>query len=81
MVSASAYQRFRAAEGRQREPRRPKVTFEFHRPTAYIPCRCGKCSACKDNARWERIFNEKFADPDYYTPRSVPQGSSLGWLK
>ena len=29
-------------------------------------CRCGKCGTCKDNARWERIFQEKFADPEYY---------------
>ena len=30
-------------------------------------CNCGKCAPCIDNARWERIFNEKFADPSYYT--------------
>jgi hypothetical protein len=30
------------------------------------PCRCGSCTACVDNARWERVFNEKFADADYY---------------
>ena len=29
-------------------------------------CKCGKCGICKDNARWERIFQEKFADPEYY---------------
>jgi hypothetical protein len=29
-------------------------------------CRCGKCPVCVENARWERIFNEKFADPQYY---------------
>jgi hypothetical protein len=29
-------------------------------------CRCQRCPACIDNARWERIFQEKFADPTYY---------------
>lgn len=43
-------------------------------------CSCGACSTCADNARWERVFNEKFADPDYYQPRTVTQGSSLAWL-
>jgi hypothetical protein len=30
-------------------------------------CKCGHCRQCLDNARWERIFAEKFADPGYYT--------------
>jgi hypothetical protein len=30
------------------------------------PCRCGSCRICLDNARWERVFNEKFADAEYY---------------
>jgi hypothetical protein len=29
-------------------------------------CRCGQCPQCLDNARWDRIFAEKFADPDDY---------------
>jgi hypothetical protein len=29
-------------------------------------CRCGRCHNCLDNARWERIFREKFANADYY---------------
>lgn len=29
-------------------------------------CRCGQCGSCLDNARWDRIFQEKFADPSYY---------------
>lgn len=32
-----------------------------------IRCTCGHCRQCLDNARWERIFVEKFADPNYYT--------------
>jgi hypothetical protein len=37
-------------------------------------CTCGKCRQCAEDQRWERIFREKFADPDYYTtaiPRMV----------
>jgi hypothetical protein len=34
-------------------------------------CRCGRCQQCLDNARWDRIFTEKFADPNYYTRPSV----------
>lgn len=44
-------------------------------------CQCGTCSKCLDNARWDRIFREKFADPDYYKPKPVPFGSSLQWLR
>ena len=43
-------------------------------------CACGQCKACQDNARWDRVFNEKFADPDYYLPRHITQGSSLASL-
>jgi hypothetical protein len=38
-------------------------------------CHCGACHSCTENARWERIFNEKFADPTYYKKRG-PQFSS-----
>jgi hypothetical protein len=40
-------------------------------------CRCGHCRQCLDNARWERIFAEKFADPDYYTRSVVRRASPL----
>jgi hypothetical protein len=43
-------------------------------------CHCGSCPRCMEEARWERIFNERFADPDYYKQRSTHFGSSLGWL-
>ena len=43
-------------------------------------CRCGRCRQCFDDARWERIFAEKFADPDYYTRRHVPCSSPLDSL-
>jgi hypothetical protein len=43
-------------------------------------CHCGACPRCQEEARWERIFNERFADPDYYKKRPTHFGSSLGWL-
>lgn len=44
-------------------------------------CRCGMCARCLEEARWDRIFNERFADPDYYKARPAHFGSSLGWLR
>ena len=29
-------------------------------------CQCGVCHQCQEDARWERIFAEKFADREYY---------------
>ena len=29
-------------------------------------CKCGQCRDCIEDARWDRIFAEKFADPNYY---------------
>ena len=43
-------------------------------------CRCGECPQCMENARWDRIFNEKFADSEYYAPKPVRFGSTLDWL-
>jgi excisionase family DNA binding protein len=43
-------------------------------------CLCGSCKPCQDAARWERVFQEKFADPDYYSRRVSRHGSSLSWL-
>ena len=40
-------------------------------------CDCGTCGPCLDNARWERIFNERFADPTYYGGISIRHNSSL----
>ncbi len=43
-------------------------------------CQCGRCRQCVEDARWERIFAEKFADPDYYVlriPRAVSPLTSL----
>jgi hypothetical protein len=32
-----------------------------------VRCQCGQCGQCLEDARWERIFAEKFLDPNYYT--------------
>lgn len=40
-------------------------------------CKCGACRQCLDDAKWERIFAEKFADPNYYTEPASRGGSSL----
>jgi hypothetical protein len=51
-------------ERRTTSPRRPR-------------CHCGECRQCQDDARWDRIFREKFADPEYYTRCQVRCGSPL----
>jgi hypothetical protein len=40
-------------------------------------CRCGACARCLDNARWNRVFEEKFADPSYYGGIFVRHNSPL----
>ena len=65
---------------RSRGPRAAKplggFTYRAKRPR----CHCGHCERCQDNAKWERIFEEKFADPDYYKLRPKNCGSSLNWV-
>jgi hypothetical protein len=43
-------------------------------------CKCGSCPKCQDNARWERIFHEKFEDSEYYELRPLPLTSPLDKL-
>ena len=43
-------------------------------------CQCGRCPQCLENARWERIFAEKFADPAYYTRTITRTASPLSSL-
>jgi hypothetical protein len=40
-------------------------------------CKCGVCGPCLEDARWERIFAEKFEDPDYYNQPSLRITSPL----
>jgi len=74
----------RTWEGQQKAKRRVRIQTEAA-PAYNAPsyksmrrqCNCGQCYKCKENARWERIFQAKFADPDYYVRRSIPHGSPL----
>lgn len=63
-----------------RSPRCRTKNSVNNAPKSTQRCRCGSCPACLDSARWERIFQEKFADPDYYARREPRHGSSLSWL-
>jgi hypothetical protein len=65
----SAPEKFRAAQ--------PRPAKAVCRPR----CACGACAQCKENQRWESIYNAKFADPDYYRDRPVRHSSSLDWLR
>jgi hypothetical protein len=38
------------------------------------------CPTCEENARWERIFQTKFADPSYYTRPILRHDSPLNTL-
>jgi hypothetical protein len=56
---------------------REELALESSRPTPRARCRCGSCRKCEEDARWERIFIEKFADPMYYAERVPSLGSPL----
>jgi hypothetical protein len=34
-------------------------------------CRSGKCQACLENVRWDRLFQQNSVDPWYYSRRQV----------
>ena len=59
----------------EQAPLRPET--EPKRPDRSHPCACGACPRCRDNARWNRIFDEKYADPSYYGRVSIRHNSSL----
>jgi hypothetical protein len=69
----------RKTVGAQRRKAKPEDLTPVYRPPIHksARCKCGTCASCKDNARWDRIFAEKFADPTYYGGLSVRQQSSL----
>jgi hypothetical protein len=45
-------------------------------------CRCGACAVCRDNARWERIFQEKYGqqEREYYSAERRTAGVSANAL-
>ena len=68
----------------RRKQARHSRKAEFKEPNSAerrTRCNCGACSTCQDNARWEAIFNAKFADPDYYKSRPLRSGSSLNFVR
>ena len=66
----------------RRQPRHSRQANFVEAPMERRPrCKCGTCTMCLDNARWEAIFNAKFADPDYYKSRPTRSASSLNWLR
>jgi len=62
------------------ETRQPIAPVQSHdeRPSGRRRkyCKCGQCRWCLDNARWDRIFSEKYADSSYYTLK-LSHNSSL----
>jgi len=62
----------------QTQPRRgAQDVAELERKHRKARCRCGQCRRCVDDARWERIYAEKFADPSYYTLHNTWRSSPL----
>jgi hypothetical protein len=68
-----------AAQKQTQRPPVPQRTRLAPRAVRRRRCHCGACATCMENARWEKIFNEKFADPNYYKPQPVRHLSSLSW--
>jgi hypothetical protein len=61
----------------RKQARKPDDRYEAPtRKSMRRNCQCGRCAGCLTNLRWERIFQAKFADPEY---RNRPRkgGSSL----
>jgi len=60
-------------EPRRMPPPAPRPAASIPQPARLLKprrssgrCQCGQCRTCTENARWERIFQEKFANSDYY---------------
>jgi hypothetical protein len=53
----------------------PKPIRKKGLPNSGKRCTCGNCNRCLNDAKWERIFREKFLDPNYYAAR-LPRSSS-----
>jgi hypothetical protein len=70
-----------AIHGQHRSPpsrlRGQSLYRGYTRTSAPRRCHCGTCFHCVENLRWEKIFNEKFADPSYYSEREIRHCSAL----
>ena len=60
-----------------RADERPAYSAPAAKSNGKRNCRCGHCGDCIENARWERVFQAKFADPDYYGGLRVWNASPL----
>jgi len=67
----------RINESQQQIPEPVKRERQLNARNKRRRCACGKCRSCIDNARWESVYQEKFADPFYYSLRHPKQGSAL----
>jgi hypothetical protein len=65
-----------AGLARDKQPK-PAPKPQGVRRSSPVRCQCGQCPRCADNLKWEVIFNQKFADPDYYKTRPVRHCSAL----
>lgn len=63
--------------GRPTAARRSSGIAHAGTPKSRARCTCGTCSTCVENARWERIFADKFADPNYYDSLPLRHPSPL----
>lgn len=82
LVELSDSKEIAALLAAQKQAQRPPSTQRVRlsaRAARRHRCYCGACSTCLENARWEKIFNEKFADPNYYKTQPVRHTSSLSW--
>jgi hypothetical protein len=71
MLNAAAERESQQLPPRMAPAAAPRVSpIDLDRPVktrrASGRCHCGECRNCQENARWERIFQEKFANADYY---------------
>lgn len=58
-------------------PASPESSLSLPKRVQRRRCSCGGCRQCRENARWEKVFNEKFADPSYYDRYSLRFSSPL----
>jgi hypothetical protein len=67
---------YEPARRRMRRPAEPPAAPRVKQERSGC-CHCGYCASCLEEERWERIFNEKFACPEYYLARRQENWSTL----
>jgi hypothetical protein len=76
LTDASILEALMAGFSRNEQPKPAPIRRAVARKSV-ARCQCGICSQCLDNLKWETIFDQKFADHDYYKPRPVSHCSAL----